>query len=314
MDVRRVGDSMLDFRVATFLCVCQTMNFTRAAEALSLSQPAVTQHIHAMEAYYGVRLFHYEKRTLSLTREGELLRDRLSSMERDENRIREELRQGTAVHPLLSLGVTRTIGEYAALSPLLTYLRAHPDMNLHLHYGNTEELLSLLDAGTISLALIEGNVPKGKYGVKKYRTEDFCAVCSAAHTFAHGTPRQVRDLLSERLLLREPGSGTRSILEKSLSALGLAVSDFPSYLEVENMHILIRLLEQDMGISFLYRIAAREGLSSGVLREIPLSDFALQHDFSFVWDAGSIYAAREEALAGMLTLPETETSISPTAF
>ena len=177
-----------------------------------------------------------------------------------------------------------------------------------------EELLSLLDAGTISLALIEGNVPKGKYGVKKYRTEDFCAVCSAAHTFAHGTPRQVRDLLSERLLLREPGSGTRSILEKSLSALGLAVSDFPSYLEVENMHILIRLLEQDMGISFLYRIAAREGLSSGVLREIPLSDFALQHDFSFVWDAGSIYAAREEALAGMLTLPETETSISPTAF
>ena len=171
-------------------------------------------------------------------------------MERDENRIREELRQGTAVHPLLSLGVTRTIGEYAALSPLLTYLRAHPDMNLHLHYGNTEELLSLLDAGTISLALIEGNVPKGKYGVKKYRTEDFCAVCSAAHTFAHGTPRQVRDLLSERLLLREPGSGTRSILEKSLSALGLAVSDFPSYLEVENMHILIRLLEQDMGISF----------------------------------------------------------------
>ena len=61
---------MLDFRVATFLCVCQTMNFTRAAEALSLSQPAVTQHIHALEAYYGVRLFHYEKRTLSLTREG----------------------------------------------------------------------------------------------------------------------------------------------------------------------------------------------------------------------------------------------------
>lgn len=297
---------MLDFRVATFLCVCRTMNFTRAAEALSLSQPAVTQHIHALEAYYGVRLFHYEKRTLTLTREGELLRDRLSSMERDEGRIREELQQEPSAHPLLSLGVTRTIGEYAALSPLLTYLRSHPETNLHLHYGNTEALLALLDSGAISLALIEGNVPRGKYGVKKYRTEDFCAVCCAAHTFAHGVPRQVRDLLSERLLVREPGSGTRSILEKSLSALGLAVSDFPSYLEVENMHILIRLLEQDMGISFLYRIAAREGLASGVLREIPLSDFKLRHDFSFVWDAGSIYAEREAALAEALSLPEAE--------
>ncbi|MDD5848007.1 MAG: LysR family transcriptional regulator [Firmicutes bacterium] len=294
---------MLDFRVATFLCVCQTMNFTRAAQALSLTQPAVTQHIHVLEKYYGVPLFHYEKRTLTLTREGALLRDRLTSMVQDEQRIRTELAASPEDHPLLRFGVTRTIGEYAALSPLCHYLSDHPDCNLLLHYGNTEELLSLLDAGELSLALIEGNFPRGKYGTKKYRTEDFCAVCSAHHRFVCGTPREVRDLLPERLLIREPGSGTRNILERSLSALGLAIPDFPSYLQVENMHTLIRFLEKDMGISFLYRIAAREGLENGTLREITLSDSRLRHDFSFVWDDHSIYADRNHALADLLSQP-----------
>ena len=230
---------MLDYRVATFLCVCETMNFTKAAQALSLTQPAITQHIHVLEKYYGVRLFHYENRTLSLTREGKLLRDRLSSMMQDEHRIRGELHASPGGHRLLRFGVTRTIGEYAALSPLCAYLDAHPDCNLLLRYGNTEELLALLDAGELSLALIEGNFPREKYGTKKYRTEDFCAVCSANHHFIAETVREVRDLLPERLLIREPGSGTRNILEQSLSALGLTTADFPSFLQVENMHTLI---------------------------------------------------------------------------
>jgi DNA-binding transcriptional LysR family regulator len=291
---------MLDYRVATFLCVCETMNFTKAAQALSLTQPAITQHIHVLEKYYGVRLFHYENRTLSLTREGKLLRDRLSSMMQDEHRIRGELHASPGGHRLLRFGVTRTIGEYAALSPLCAYLDAHPDCNLLLRYGNTEELLALLDAGELSLALIEGNFPREKYGTKKYRTEDFCAVCSANHHFIAETVREVRDLLPERLLIREPGSGTRNILEQSLSALGLTTADFPSFLQVENMHTLIRLLEKDMGISFLYRIAALEGLRNGTLREIPLSDFRLRHDFTFVWDKHSIYAEEIKALADAL--------------
>lgn len=69
------------------------------------------------------------------------------------------------------------------------------------------------------------------------------------------------------------------------------------------MHTLIRFLEKDMGISFLYRIAAREGLENGTLREITLSDFRLRHDFSFVWDDHSIYADRARALADLLSQP-----------
>lgn len=293
---------MLDFRVTSFLTVCHTMNFTKAAAELNLTQPAVTQQIHYLENYYGVKLFCYEKKVLTLTEQGSILYARLNAMEKDEEIIRNELRKQPDVHPLISIGVTMTIGEYAVISPLTSYIRAHPAVNIHVHYGNTQELLRLLDQGKISLALIEGYYPEERYGHRKYRTEEYICVCAKNHVFQNGTPRQIRDLLPERLLVRESGSGTRNILERYLAAQGMTVSDFPSFMEIENMHTLIQLLLEDCGISFLYRIAANEGLAVGQLREIRLTDFFMRHDFDFIWDKNSIFAGETEKLAEELAL------------
>lgn len=228
--------------------------------------------------------------------------ERLRAIAKDEEEIREEIHRKPEEHPLLSIGVTMTIGEYAVVPTLSSFIRSHPDVNVHIHYGNTQELLQLLDQGIISLALIEGYYPEGRYGHRKYRTEDFVCVCSASHVFRNGEPGKLKGLIDERLLVREKGSGTRNILERSLEARGMELSDFPSFLEVENMHTLIQLLENDCGISFLYRIAARDGLEQGVLREVGLSDFSMQHDFDYIWDKNSIFADREEKLAEELML------------
>jgi DNA-binding transcriptional LysR family regulator len=82
----------------------------------------------------------------------------------------------------------------------------------------------------------------------------------------------------------------------------MTVSDFPSFMEIENMHTLIQLLLEDCGISFLYRIAANEGLAVGQLREIRLTDFFMRHDFDFIWDKNSIFAGETEKLAEELAL------------
>ena len=102
-------------------------------------------------------------------------------------------------------------------------------------------------------------------------------------------PHRFHDLLQERLLIREEGSGTRNILERNLALYGMKVSDFIHYTEVGNMHTIIGLLLRDAGISFLYRIAVEAELRAGTLREIPLAGFTMQHDFDFIWEKGSIY-------------------------
>ncbi len=280
---------MLDFRTETFLTVCQTMNFTAAAKQLNITQPAVSQHIHFLEDQYHTSLFIYRNKQLFLTRSGEILRKHLLTMKNDEKAILEELKSNFTGIETLSIGVTMTIGEYAIVDKLANFLIHHPEINIHLHYDNTFQLLKLLDHGQISMAIVEGNYPKENYSHKKYSTEDYIAVCAASHHFFTDHPHTVNDLLYERLIVREKGSGTRNILEQSLIARGLHISDFIHYTQVENMHTIIDLLKKDCGISFLYKIAVENELQSGRLREISLDDFKMQHDFNIIWEKHSIY-------------------------
>lgn len=281
---------MLDFRTETFLTVCQTMNFTAAARQLNITQPAVSQHIHFLEEQYHTSLFIYQNKQLFLTHSGEILRRHLLTMKNDEKAVMEELKNNITGIETLSIGVTMTIGEYAIVDKLAGFLIQHPEINIHLHYGNTLQLLKLLNSGQISMAIVEGNYPKEYYSHKKYSTEDYIAVCAASHHFMTDHPYTMNDLVHERLLVREEGSGTRNILEQSLMTHGLHISDFIHYIEIENMHTIIGLLKRDCGISFLYKIAVEKELHSGILKEIPLDDFKMQHDFDIIWEKHSVYS------------------------
>lgn len=283
---------MLDFRTDTFLTVCETMNFTEAARRLHITQPAVSQHIRLLEKKYDASLFCYHNKQLYLTPAGTILRKRLMTMKNDQIAIRNEIKNDMEKRESLSIGMTMTIGEYAIADKIADFLLRHPEINLHIHYGNTMQLLGLLDNGILNLALVEGNYPKEKYGHKNYSLEDYVAVCASGHKFAVKSPGTLSDLVQERLLLREPGSGTRNILEELLLARGMDIRDFKRYIEVENMHTIIGLLKRDCGISFMYKIAVADELKAGTLKEIQLTDFKMQHDFDFIWEKGSIYTEK----------------------
>ena len=226
------------------------------------------------------------------SRAGEILRKRLMTMKNDQLAIMNEIRNESHKMESLSIGVTMTIGEYAIVDKIADFLISHPEINLHIHYGNTTQLLTLLDEGRINLALVEGNYPKENYEHKNYSTEEYIAVCARDHTLKEKFPETMQELVKERLLVREPGSGTRNILEELLLARGMGIKDFLHYTEVENMHTIIGLLKRDCGISFMYKIAVAEEIKRGTLKEIRFSDFKMQHDFDFIWEKGSIYTEK----------------------
>ena len=236
----------------------------------------------------GNTLFAYKNKELSLTPSGEILYKHLLAMKNNEQAIMNEINNITSNIETLSIGVTMTIGEYAIVDKLANFIQNHPEINIHLHYGNTSKLLELLDHGQISMAIVEGNYPKENYSHIKYSTEDYIAVCAASHEFKN-IPHTLHDLLDERLLVREQGSGTRHILEESLQVRGLSISDFIHYIQIENMHTIISLLKKDCGISFMYKTAVKEELQKGILKEIILDDFKLQHNFEFIWEKDSLF-------------------------
>lgn len=147
---------------------CITLLFSPiAARQLNITQPAVSQHIHFLEEHYHTTLFQYRNKQLFLTRTGEILYKHLLTMKNDETAILEELNSTSSDIESLSIGVTMTIGEYAIVDKLAGFLIHHPEMNLHIHYGNTAQLLNLLDGGQIRLAIVEGNYTKTNYSHKK---------------------------------------------------------------------------------------------------------------------------------------------------
>ena len=128
---------MHDFRVEhRTLTVCRTLNYTQAAAELSLSQPAVSQHISYLEREYGAKLFTYEHKKLELTDAGRLLKGALATMAHDEQLLRERVAE--AAHgqaTLLRIGMTLTAGEYVVADPLVRYLAKHPEINVTVLLG-----------------------------------------------------------------------------------------------------------------------------------------------------------------------------------
>lgn len=281
--------TMIDFRIETFLSVCNCMNFTKAAEQLHITQPAVSQHIRCLEQLYETKLFSYEGKKLYLTDAGKLLYTTASSVKNDEQFMKERMKlENPSAFPLI-FGVTMTIGEYEIASPLASYLRRYPDTNVKIILANTTELLDRIRRGEIHFALVEGYFEKSGFDTLTYKNEPFIPVCAASHIFKK-RPSCLEDLLSDRLLVREPGSGTRDILERNLAVRNIRISDFSHTVEVSNMHTIHELLKKDCGISFLYKTAVENELSDGRLQQIHLSDFSMSHDFTFLWSRHSVFA------------------------
>ena len=279
---------MLDVRMQTFLTVCETMNYTRASETLHITQPAVSQHIHFLEEEYACRLFSYTGRKLCLTTEGKMLQHMAIVVQNDDALLKKQLAEKKITEIPIHFGVTMTIGEYVIAKPLSRFLRRYPNADVHMMIGNTEKLIAGLKSGELHFALMEGYFDKKDFDSLTYATVPFIPVCSVKHFFAQ-KPRMLKDLTNERLLLREPGSGTRDVLEKQLAVMGMEVENFASIVEIGGMHAILQMLEEDAGISFLYKAAAEALIQKGILQEISLQDFEVKHDFAFIWEKGSSY-------------------------
>lgn len=280
---------MLDFRVNTFLEVCEYMNYTKAAEKLHITQPAVSQHIHFLETEFGQKLFLYEGKKLQLTAAGTALYQAAITMKSDVSLLKETMQRGQTQQMDIYLGATLTIGEFVIAKHLKHLMTEYPAANFHLTVANTSELIGKLKNNEIQFALVEGSFSKAEFDSMVYFDERFILVCSASHHFAKKEPKQLNDLLPECVIAREIGSGNREILDSYLRLQNLSLSDFSHFIEVNGMHAIKSMVLADCGVAFLYKTAVREELNAGLIREIALTDFQISHSFYFIWNKNSIY-------------------------
>jgi len=274
------------------------MNYTKAAEELHITQPCITQHIRFLEEYYNTKLFRYQNRTLRLTPAGKKLLSGMSSMKHDTDHLKASVASADSRTELYKMGATRTIGEYYLPKKLLKWLKERPDLSIELSISNTQKLLELLDNGDIDFALVEGYFEKNNYDFITAEIENFIPVCGI--NFPITALKDFSDILEFPLLLREKGSGTREILERFLALKGLAISSFSQVHTISSIPVIKQMLEQNLGISFLFETAVSEELQHMTLKKIDLPGFLLSHEFTFIWRKNSIFQDTYQSVCNSL--------------
>ena len=196
--------------------------------------------------------------------------------------------KNTVKNKKISLGLTRTIGEFAVLDRLIEFISKEKNSDFYIHYKNTKDILEDLEKGKIDFAIIEGFLKSQNYYVKKFKSEKYICIANKNHKFRNKI-NNLSDLLSERLIIREEGSGTLAILKNMLAIQNLSLKDFKNIIQVNNMHAIVELLEKDCGISFLFESAVKKHLENKEFISVNLKDFKVSHDFSFVCNKNSIF-------------------------
>ena len=267
---------MLDYRVLTFLTLYDEMNYRRTAEKLNMTQPGVTQHIHYLENYYGVKLFAYDGRTLSRTRNAERLKRYFDSVKAEEADIRDGFIPTDTVH--LTIGATKTIGEFVIAPQIRSFLKS-PNHQLDLTIDNTEILLRMLEKAQLDFAVIEGVFDKSKYGYHLYKKESFVGICSKNHPFANKTVT-LEEIFDEDIVVREPFSGTRTLLHNALTDRGFSIDHFKRCISVSNFSIICDLVANNNAITFAYEPISR---CRSDLATFTVTDMQISGEFNFVY-------------------------------
>jgi DNA-binding transcriptional LysR family regulator len=253
-----------------FYYAARERNLTKAAEALFVTQPAVTMQIKALEQYLEVPLFRKRGKFLELTDEGNVLYKYAEKIFGVVDEMEHALKGfASLTHGSLIIGTTRSFARYLMPRLLSGYQEKFPGIKVSLEVGSSSEIAEGVAAFKYDLAII-GRIPlPGKVKAIPFKPEEFCVVASPYHPLAKKGAVSWQELEKEPIIIREPGSGSRHFMLSLLASHGVKPS---VALEAGSVEFIKEYVIQSRGISFLYKPEIEREAQMGLLKALNLGD------------------------------------------
>lgn len=280
-----------------FHVTAETGSISACAERMHISQPAISRQLKDFESRLGVSLFERMPRGVRLTEAGELLRDyatRLFEIARTAQAAVKELAE--ARHGHLAIGASNTIGTYILPRLLAIFRIRNPDIQISMFVGNTEQVSQGVADMRFALGFIEGPLHVADLQVERFRDDEIVPVASPNHALTRKKRLSAADISAQPLLMREPGSGTRELIEATLSKHGIRPGDM---VEFGNAEAIKQAAIHGGGIAFLPRVSIARELTTGELVTLPIRDLTIRRSLSVI-RRGTGYVA--PAALGFLVL------------
>ena len=275
---------MLSQRLETLLTVAEKQNFTQAAQALSLTQPAVSHHIASLEEDLGAKLFVRGKKSLRPTAEGEIALKYARRIQALYDKMREELTDAAREMARVRIGITHT-SETSIITEVLgkdASAGGHR-RSITILTDTIQNLYEMLSDYRIDLAIVEGRPRDPGISALLLDTDYLVCVMSNNHPLAKKNMVTVGDILRENLILRLPNSGTRNLFVSSLEQAGMSIDDFQVILEVDNIATIKDLIRKDMGISILAKSACLDELRKGKITALPIENLSMIREINILY-------------------------------
>ena len=258
------------------------LSFTKAAETLHMTQPAVTFQVRQLEEHFNTRLFDRTHNKISLTEAGSRVyeyADRIFELYSEmENSVREMTGE---ISGALTIGASTTVAEYLLPALLGDFKQKYPEVNIHLKVSNSEGIVSMVENNTIDLGVVEAPVTNKNLVVDVCKYDQLMVIVPPQHPLATRTAVTFNDLLAYPFICREEGSGTREVIGEYLGTMNACDKDLNIAMELGSPEAIKGAVEAGMGLSIVSTATVQKELKLGTLVAINL-DPPLERPFSFV--------------------------------
>ncbi|CAM4353218.1 LysR substrate-binding domain-containing protein [Jeotgalicoccus halotolerans] len=270
----------MDSRLELFLSVAENRSFSRTAEKYYMSQPAVSQHIHALEERMGTKLLDRNNKFVKLNKAGEIVYHygkEIAALYNKMDYLVDDL-TNNASGPI-KIGSSYTFGEYLLPNLIAEMLRLYPHVQPDVTIGNTEEIARLVNNNQLDIGIIEGYTSRKFLVQKKFLEDSMVIVGSPGLVLKQGDSFIAEELSEYTWLMREPGSGTREANEKLFEQFKIVPGSFLTFSSTQSIKAAS---EAGLGLSLLSRWAIQKELKYGDLITINTPGTPLTRTFSYL--------------------------------
>jgi DNA-binding transcriptional LysR family regulator len=289
VELNRLNPGLLQ----TFLAVADAGRVSGAARRLHLSQPAITAQIRKLEVDLDTPLFIRSVHGVTLNPRGVRLRERLQHVFAELEQVFNEVSQTQQLSGVVRLAASTTSAAHFVPRIFAGFRRYHPDTGLNLIVGNAQEVLEHVREHRVALGLLGSHQRIPGVRLEPFMPDEIVAVCAAQLSDpkfrrAIDAVSSVRDLERLTLVWREPGAGTRAIVEKVLKNAGLNVRNLEGQFEQGSTEAIKSLVGAGVGIAFFSCLEIQKELSMGLLRQVNIPGLRIHRMFSWALPTGEL--------------------------
>ncbi len=268
-------------RLKVFSTVSNLKSFTRAAEELYMTQPAISKNIKQIEEFYGVVLFRRIGNHIELTEAGNKLLQFANDILKLADEAKEALNEGKLqAEEKIVLSVGSTVGVYILPLVLKKFIKKYPKVQFTIEISNAQKILDQFVEGSIDMGIIGALVHKTSLNYQPFISEELKLIVANNHPWSELNQILVSELKGQSFFLREKGSGLRYVVEERLKKAGL---ELDNVIEMPNNEAIVKLVEAGLGVSIVSEYAIAEDLELNRVKTVGIKDLDLHRHFYLVY-------------------------------